>query len=270
MAGCPRSPSTSRVRGSSSPTPTTPTRSCAATSPGSRRATSASSVGAARASTPPPPTSAAAPSARTSPTPTTRSGWRCTSPSSTRRCGSTPRGAGRSVARTGCRRTRRASARPAPSRSTASRPACSRTARASRAPSPGWAVPAARSTPSRCSRAASPSRPSPTSAGSCRSGAPTATSSGPTADLPRGQHRRVRPARLGRGRARPRLVLLRQHRGPHRPRAGLPHARGRAGRPHGPGRLRRAGAALRRPPAVALAAGGPPRQPLGVTAARRR
>ena len=46
-----------------------------------------------------------------------------------------------------------------------------------------------------------------------------------------GLDRRVRPSRLGTGRPRPRLVLLRQHRGARRHRGRLRHPRGRADRP---------------------------------------
>ena len=66
--------------------------------------------------------------------------------------------------------------------------------------------------------------------------------------LPRGDDRRVRPPRLGPGRPRPRLVLLLEHRGARRRRAGLPQQPGRAHRPDGRGGLRRARAALRGPP----------------------
>ena len=66
--------------------------------------------------------------------------------------------------------------------------------------------------------------------------------------LPRGDDRRVRPPRLGARRPRPRLVLLLQHRGPRRRRAGLPQQPRRAHRPDGRGGLRPAGAALRGPP----------------------
>ena len=87
-------------------------------------------------------------------------------------------------------------------------------------------------------------------AGSCRSGAATARSSWPDGtELPGGDDHRVRPARLGPGRARPRLVLLGQPRGPRRPRAGLPVQPGRAGRADGRAGLRPAGAALRGAPA---------------------
>ncbi len=58
--------------------------------------------------------------------------------------------------------------------------------------------------------------------------------------LHRGQHRRVRPPRLGPRRPRPRLVLLGQHRGPRRRRAGLPVQRDRADRADGAGGVRRA------------------------------
>ena len=129
---CPRSTWCFRARSSSSPTPPTPARSSAATSPGSPRATTASSARAARASTRPRPTPAAAPSARTSPTRTTRSGWRASSTSSPTTCGSTSRARARSCARaTGSSSTTTASARPGPSRSTASRRASSTTARTS-------------------------------------------------------------------------------------------------------------------------------------------
>ena len=77
------------------------------------------------------------------------------------------------------------------------------------------------------------SRPSPTSAGSCRSGAPTATSSARTARLPRDHDREYDRARLGTRRPRPRLVLLGQHRGPRRAGAGLRHQRARADRADG-------------------------------------
>ena len=70
---------------------------------------------------------------------------------------------------TGSRPTTRASARPGPSRSTASRPASSTTAPTS------TPAPAARCTRWRCSRAATRWRPSRTCAGSCRSGARSAT-----------------------------------------------------------------------------------------------
>ena len=53
-------------------------------------------------------------------------------------------------------------------------------------------------------------------------------------DVHRGLDRRVRPARMGARRSRPRLVLLGQHRGPRRTRAALRHQRARAGRAHGP------------------------------------
>ena len=66
--------------------------------------------------------------------------------------------------------------------------------------------------------------------------------------LPRGHHRRVRPPRLGPRRPRPRLVLLVEHRGARRRRAGLPQQPGRAHRAHGRGGLRRARAALRGAP----------------------
>ena len=79
--------------------------------------------------------------------------------------------AARSPARAGSRPTTRASARPASSTA----PASSTTARTSRAAT------AARCTPWRCARTCTSSRPSPTSAGSCRSGVRSATSSGTTA-----------------------------------------------------------------------------------------
>ena len=61
-------------------------------------------------------------------------------------------------------------------------------------------------------------------------------------DVLRGHDRGVRPPRLGPGRARPRLVLLGQHRGPRRARAALRDQRAGARRADGPGGVRRAGA----------------------------
>ena len=71
-------------------------------------------------------------------------------------------------------------------------------------------------------------------------------------------HHGVRPPRLGRRRPRPRLVLLRQHRGARRRRARLRLQRGRAGRADGPPGVRRARRALRGAPALDAAALGAP------------
>ena len=156
------------------------------------------------------PTPAAARSARTSPTRTTRSGSRRASTSSTPTSGSSsPTRHGR-ASRTGSRPTTRASARRWSSSTTAS--ACIFHNRADfagrrrlRAARPGAAAgpQPARDQAGRVLAAADP------------------------ADLPRrraagrhgvhrGHDRRVRPPRLGPGRPRPRLVLLRQHRGARR------------------------------------------------------
>ena len=80
-------------------------------------------------------------------------------------------------------------------------------------------------------------------------------------DVHRGLDRRVRPPRLGSRRARPRLVLLGQHRGPRRARAALRDQRRRARRADGPSGVRRAGAALRGAPAVPLGARPHPADP---------
>src|SRR5699024_7349900 len=66
--------------------------------------------------------------------------------------------------------------------------------------------------------------------------------------VPRGEHRRVRPARVGPRRPRPRLVLLRQPGRARGCRAGLPERARRAHRAHGRGGLRRAGPSLRGAP----------------------
>ena len=78
-------------------------------------------------------------------------------------------------------------------------------------------------------------------------------------DLHRGLDRRVRPSRLGSRRARPRLVLLGQHRGARRRRARLPVQRHRADRADGAGGVRRAGRPVRGPPALAFGARPAPR-----------
>ena len=166
------------------------------------------------------------------------------------------RGAPRSARRTGSRPTTRASGRPGPSRSTASRPASSTTAPTSRP------APAARCTASRSSRAATRSRPSRTCAGSCRSAGifrEVERTDGTTyTEVSIGEYDR---RGWGPGRPRPRLVLLGQHRGARRRRAGLRDPRARAGRADGPAGVRRAGAALRGPRALALRARAAPRRP---------
>ena len=173
-------------------------------------ATPASSARAARASTPTPPTSAAAPSAPTSPTRTTRSGSRRTSAARREPWQFQPQG--EVARRTGSRPTTTASARPA---RRGRRPA------GVRLPQPhrlrhGGAGCALHALALRAGHATR-SRPSPTCAGSCRSGAPSATverQDGTT--YTEVVDRRVRPARLGPRRPRPRLVLLGQHRGARR------------------------------------------------------
>ena len=95
-------------------------------------------------------------------------------PAHARAVAAAARTARRSAARTGSRPTTTAPARPRWSRSTASRRASSTTA----ATSPS--EPAAPCTHWRCSRAGTRSRPSPTCAGSCRSAVRSAPSSGRT------------------------------------------------------------------------------------------
>ena len=79
--------------------------------------------------------------------------------------------------------------------------------------------------------------------------------------LPRGEHRRVRARRLGSWRAGPGLVLLLQHRGARRDRAGLPDQRRRAARADGRRGVRRPGRVVRGVRVPSGASTGPPRGP---------
>ena len=176
-----------------------------------------------RASTPTPPTSAAARSARTSPTTPTRSGSRASSTRLTpeqwqlhpERRASAARGLGRDRRRGRAQDAHRRGRRPAGLHL----PQPHRLRARGSAP----AAPAARCTALALEIGLDPLETKPDVCWQLplrRTFRDVERHDGTT--YTRGLDRRVRPPRLGPGRPRPRLVLLGQHRGPHRPRAGLP------------------------------------------------
>ena len=258
VASCPKSTSSFPAPSSSSSTLPTSRRCSAATSRGSRPTTPASSARAATASTRSRPTPAAAPSARTSPTRTTASGstayvdqldadtWQFRPDRSKVRKSDWIEHDEEGEREDPHRRGRRPERLhlPQPPRLPPRRRL--RPAR----PGPPAGPRAARDQARRLLAAADPAYlPQRRAAG--RHG------------VHRGHDQRVRPARLGPGRPRPRLVLLRQHRGARRGRAALRHQRGRADRADGQPGVRRAGAPLRGAPAVAVGAGASIRRTRG-------